>query len=52
VDAERFDQLTRVLPGIRTRRGALSMLLGGPLGLLALTDTAAKKGKGKKGKKG
>lgn len=54
MDAHRFDSLTRSLTDVRSRRGALSALLGGALGLLELADAAAKKkgkGKGKKKKK-
>jgi hypothetical protein len=52
MDAERFDTLARALTEARSRRGALTSLLGGTLGLLGLAGTAAKKkkGKGKKGK--
>jgi hypothetical protein len=52
MDPSRFDTLARSLTEVRSRRGALSTLLGGALGLLGLADTAAKKGKGSgKGKK-
>ena len=52
MDAKRFDTLTCWLAESRSRRSALATLLGGTLGLLGLTDIAAKKkGKGKKKKK-
>ena len=59
MDEIRFDVLTRSLKKARSRRSALATLLGGPLGLLGLAGTVAKKskhanaeGKGKsKGKK-
>ena len=51
MDTERFATLTRNLTTARSRRGALATLLGGPLGLLVLADTTAKKGKGKNKKK-
>jgi hypothetical protein len=54
VDANRFDSVTRALQAGSPRRAALSLLLGGALGLTSLADGAAKKGKGKgkgKGKK-
>jgi hypothetical protein len=56
MDANCFDTLARSLTTTRSRRGALVTLLGGALGLLGLSDTAAKKGKrngkGKKKNKG
>ena len=57
MNPSRFDTLARSLTEVRTRRGALTALLGGALGLLGLTATAAKKkgsgkGKGKKNKNG
>jgi hypothetical protein len=54
MDPSRFDTLIRSLTttGTGSRRGALAALLGGTLGLLGLTDIAArKKSKGKKKKK-
>ena len=52
VDANRFDDVARSLHIEAPRRGALSLLLGGALGLAGLAETAAKgKGKGKKKKK-
>jgi hypothetical protein len=49
--AGRFDVLARALPPTGSRRAVLVTLLGGPLGLLGLADSAAKKkGKGKKKK--
>jgi hypothetical protein len=52
MDAHCFDTLTRSLTATRSRRGTLTALLGGTLGLLGLADTAATKGKGNgKGKK-
>jgi hypothetical protein len=51
MDAARFDTFARSLTNVRSRRGALTALLGGTLGLLGLTGTAAKKGKGKDKKK-
>ena len=56
MDGSHFDALTRSLIQDRSRRDALGALLGGTLGLLGLTASAAKKkgGKGKskgKGKK-
>jgi hypothetical protein len=54
VDPSDFDELTRSLTEPRSRRGALTALLGGTLGLLGLAGAAAKKngkGKGKKKKK-
>jgi len=46
MDSSRFDTLTRSLTAHSTRRGALVAFLGGTLGLLGLTETPAKKGKG------
>jgi hypothetical protein len=43
VDADRFDALTRALTALRSRRGTLTSLLGGMLGLLGRAETAAKK---------
>jgi hypothetical protein len=51
MDGFAFDRLTRALTANRTRRGALAALLGGSLGLLGLTDTPAKRGKGHRKKK-
>ncbi len=51
MDATRFDRLARSLTAARSRRGAAGTLLGGALGLLGLADTAARKGRKKKGKK-
>lgn len=50
MDATRFDRLARSLTAARSRRGAAGTLLGGALGLLGLADTAARKGRKKKGK--
>jgi len=52
MDTNRFDFLSRSLRDARSRRGALTSVLGGTLGLLGLAETDAKKkkGKGKKGK--
>ena len=41
MDADRFDALVRSLIALRTRRGTLGAALGGVLGLLGLTETAA-----------
>lgn len=49
MDATRFDRLARSLTAARSRRGAAGTLLGGALGLLGLADTAARKGRKKKG---
>src|SRR5687768_15838555 len=43
MDADRFDALSRSLTDARSRRTALASLLGGTLGLVGLTKTAAKK---------
>jgi hypothetical protein len=51
MDPCRFDTLTRSLDAPRSRRGALTALLAGTLGLLGLADTLARKGKMGKGKK-
>lgn len=52
MDTDRFDRLTRSLTTSRSRRGALTALLGGTLGLLGRAETDARKRKGKgKGKK-
>jgi len=56
MDPTLFDNFTRTLTDARSRRGALTAVLGGTLGLLGLAETAAKKGKhvhgeGKKKKK-
>ncbi len=53
MDANRFDDVARALHIEAPRRGALSLVVGGALGLTGLAETAAKgKGKGKgKGKK-
>ena len=50
MNPSRFDTLTCSLTDARSRRGALTTLLAGTLGLLGLTETAARKknGKGKK----
>jgi hypothetical protein len=45
MDDSRFDALTRGFTNARSRRGALSALLGGTLGLLGLAGTTAKKSK-------
>ena len=52
MDTDRFDSLTRSLSTSRSRRGALTALLGGTLGLLGLSETDARKRKGEKKKKG
>jgi hypothetical protein len=39
----RFDALTRAVTSAHSRRGALSTLLGGTLGLLGLAETTARK---------
>src|SRR5215218_10969864 len=51
MDDSRFDMLARSLIGARTRRGALSALLGGTLGSLGVMATEGKKKKKKKKKK-
>jgi hypothetical protein len=54
VDGNRFDDVARSLHIEAPRRGVLSLVLGGALGLTGLAETAAKgkgKGKGKKKKK-
>ena len=54
MDGTQFDTLLRRLATARSRRGTLSLLLGGALGLTGIVETAAKgkgKGKGKKKKK-
>ena len=51
MNSSRFDSFTRALTDPRSRRTALSALLGATLGLLGLVDTEAKKGKGKRKKK-
>jgi hypothetical protein len=43
MDDSRFDGLTRAFITARSRRAALSTLLGGTFGLLGLADTTAKK---------
>lgn len=52
IGATRFDRLARSLTAARTRRETLVVLAGGSLGLLSLSDAAAKrrKRKRKKGK--
>ncbi len=50
MDDTRFDKLLRSLSSGASRRGALGLLLGGPLALLGLAETEAKKGKKGKGK--
>jgi hypothetical protein len=42
LDADCFDRLARAMTDIRSRRGALVTLLGGPPGLLGLAGTEAK----------
>jgi hypothetical protein len=42
MDPRRFDTLSRELTRARSRRGALTALLGSALGLLSLTETEAK----------
>lgn len=51
MDAERFDRLARTLTDTRTRRAALTAILGGTLGLLGVSEAGAKRGKGKGKKK-
>jgi hypothetical protein len=51
MDALRFDALTRSLTESRSRRGALSALLGGALGLLGLGEATVKARKKKDKKK-
>jgi hypothetical protein len=46
MDELSFDALTRAFTTARSRRGALSALLGGALGLLGLADTSARKHQG------
>ena len=43
MDESGFDALTRAFTNARSRRGALSALLGGTVGLLGLADTTARK---------
>ena len=50
MDADRFDTLSRALYVAGSRRAALAAMLSGAVGLLAASDTLAKKGKGKKKK--
>jgi hypothetical protein len=45
MDANRFDTLTRSLTDVRSRRGALAVVLGGALGVLGLDGLAAKRRK-------
>ena len=45
MEADRFDTLTRHLSGTHSRRGALTGLLGGTLGLVGLTEASARKRK-------
>jgi len=52
MDDTRFDNLLRSLSSGASRRGALGLLLGGPLALLGLAETEAKKGKKRKRKRG
>ena len=49
MESARFDSLARAVVAARTRRHALTVLVGGTLGLLELTETSANKGKGGKG---
>lgn len=51
MDETRVDSLARAVTAMQSRRGTLAALLGGTLGLLALTESDAKKKKGKKKKK-
>ncbi len=51
MDAVHFDSLTRSLSAIRSRRGALSALLGATVGLFGLTEAMANKKKKKKRRK-
>ena len=51
VASDRFDSLIRRLSETRPRRGALGLLLGSSIGLLGLTETEARKKKGKHKKK-
>jgi hypothetical protein len=43
MDADRFDALSRSLTRARSRRGALTSLLGATLGLVGVGRTEAKK---------
>jgi hypothetical protein len=45
METDRFAALTRSLTAPRSRRGTFAVALGGPLGLLGLLPTAAKKKK-------
>ena len=47
MDADRFDTLSRAQTARVSRRAATTAVLGGMLGLLGLSDTGAKKKKGK-----
>jgi len=42
MDAKTFDTHARTPTETRSRRGAMAALLGGTIGLLGLTETAAK----------
>ena len=48
METDRFDASARSLTAPRSRRGTLALTLGGPLGLLGLHQTAAKKKKKKR----
>ena len=52
MESDRFDALLRRLTQARSRRGAVTALVGGVLGLAGLAETTAKKRKKKKKKKG
>jgi hypothetical protein len=52
VDTERFDSWVRWLTTRRSRRAAVTRVLGGSLSLLALSESEAKKRKKRKKKRG
>ena len=52
MDDTRFDDLLRSLSSLSSRRGALGLLLGGPLAVLGLAETEARKRKKRKRKRG
>jgi hypothetical protein len=49
METDRFAALALSLTAPRSRRGTLALTIGGPLGLLGLHPTAAKKKKKKRG---